>query len=45
VIPSALPGGEVASAIHRGDYAELGVTHDAVREYAAAHGRELAGPC
>jgi effector-binding domain-containing protein len=45
VIPSALPSGEVATATHRGDYAELGVTHDAVREYAAAHGRELAGPC
>jgi effector-binding domain-containing protein len=45
VIPSALPAGEVATAIHRGDYAKLGVTHDAVRDYAAAHGRELAGPC
>ncbi len=45
VIPSALPAGEVATATHRGDYARLGVTHEAVREYAAAHGRELAGPC
>ena len=45
VIPSALPAGEVATATHRGDYAKLGVTHDAVRDYAAAHGRELAGPC
>jgi effector-binding domain-containing protein len=45
VILSALPAGEVATAIHRGDYAKLGATHDAVREYAAAHGRELAGPC
>ena len=45
VIPSGLPAGEVATAIHRGDYAKLGVTHDAVRDYAAAHGRELAGPC
>jgi effector-binding domain-containing protein len=45
VIPSALPAGEVATAIHRGDYAKLGVTHAAVRDYAAAHGRELAGPC
>ena len=44
VIPSALPAGEVAVATHRGDYATLGVTHDAVRDYAAAHGRELAGP-
>jgi effector-binding domain-containing protein len=44
VIPSALPAGEVATATHRGDYAKLGVTHDAVRDYAVAHGRELAGP-
>jgi effector-binding domain-containing protein len=45
VIASALPAGEVATATHRGDYAKLGITHDAVRDYAAAHGRELAGPC
>jgi effector-binding domain-containing protein len=45
VIPSALPAGEVATATHRGDYAKLGVTHEAVRDYAAAHGRELAGAC
>jgi effector-binding domain-containing protein len=44
VIGSALPAGEVATATHRGDYAKLGVTHDAVRDYAATHGRELAGP-
>jgi effector-binding domain-containing protein len=42
---SALPAGEVATATHRGDYAELGVTHEVVRNYAAAHKRELAGPC
>jgi effector-binding domain-containing protein len=45
VIPSALPAGDAATATHRGDYGKLGVTHDAVRDYAAAHGRELAGPC
>jgi effector-binding domain-containing protein len=45
VVSSALPAGEVATATHRGDYARLGITHDAVREYAASHGRELAGPC
>jgi effector-binding domain-containing protein len=44
VIASELPGGEVATATHRGDYAQLGVTHDAVREHVAAHERELAGP-
>jgi effector-binding domain-containing protein len=42
---SELPGGEVARATHRGDYAALGVTHDAIREYVASQGRELAGPC
>ena len=45
VILSALPPGEVATATHLGDYAKLGVTHQAVRDYAAARGRELAGPC
>ena len=45
VICSMLPAGEVATATHRGDYSELGVTHQAVRDYAAAHGRDLAGPC
>jgi effector-binding domain-containing protein len=45
VIASALPAGEVATATHRGDYAKLGVTHKAIRDHAAAHGRELAGPC
>ncbi|HUA07481.1 MAG TPA: GyrI-like domain-containing protein [Solirubrobacteraceae bacterium] len=44
VVASVLPGGEVATAVHRGDYAKLGVTHDAVGEAAAARGRELAGP-
>jgi effector-binding domain-containing protein len=44
VIASELPAGEVAAAVHRGDYGRLGVTHDAVREHVAASGRELAGP-
>jgi effector-binding domain-containing protein len=44
VIASELPGGEVATATHRGDYARLGDTHAAVREQVAASGRELAGP-
>lgn len=45
VVESALPGGKVATAVHRGDYAKLGATHDAVRSAVAGHGRELAGPC
>ena len=45
VTPSELPGGEVATATHRGDYGQLGVTHGAVRDAIAARGRELDGPC
>ena len=45
VIASELPGGEVATATHRGAYELLGVTHGLVREHAAAQRRELAGPC
>jgi len=44
VIASELPGGEVAMANHGGDYARLGMTHDAVRDQVVAHGREPAGP-
>ena len=44
VIASELPGGEIARAIHRGEYARLGATHDAVLDQVAAHGREPAGP-
>ncbi len=45
VIASELPGGEAATATHQGDYARLGITHAAVRDYVAAQGRELAGAC
>jgi effector-binding domain-containing protein len=44
VVASELPAGEVATAIHRGDYARLGVTHDAVRDQVQVYGREPAGP-
>lgn len=44
VIASQLPGGETAMAVHRGDYAQLGRTHDAVRRLVEAEGLELAGP-
>ena len=44
VIASELPAGEVATATHRGDYAQLWSTHEAVRDHAAGNGRELAGP-
>jgi GyrI-like small molecule binding domain len=44
VVPSQLPGGDVATAVHRGAYAELGRTHDAVGEFIAATGLVRVGP-
>src|SRR5262249_25213950 len=44
VIASELPAGEVATATHIGDYADLGLTHRAVLDYMADHGLEMAGP-
>ena len=44
VIPSALPGGLVATATHVGPAARIGDTHQAVREWSRSHGYRLAGP-
>jgi effector-binding domain-containing protein len=44
VIASQLPGGSTATAIHRGDYAQLGRTHGAIVRYISEHGLERAGP-
>jgi effector-binding domain-containing protein len=44
VVLSELPGGRVATAVHRGDYARLGDTHGAIRAHVKAEGLELAGP-
>jgi effector-binding domain-containing protein len=44
VIASFLPGGQVATATHRGPVSEIGRTHLAVREWASANGYALAGP-
>lgn len=44
VIASQLPGGTVATAVHRGDYARLGDTHGAVHAYLEAQRLEPAGP-
>ena len=44
VVPSALPGGLVATATHSGPVATVGETHDAVRDWARAHGYRPAGP-
>jgi effector-binding domain-containing protein len=44
VVASALPGGLVATAIHAGPIAQIGDTHQAVREWSKANGYRLAGP-
>jgi len=44
VTSSALPAGVTAATTHRGPYAELDLAHRAVRDWCAAHGRQLAGP-
>ena len=44
VVPSVLPGGLVATAIHTGPIASIGDTHRAVREWSAVNGYRLAGP-
>jgi effector-binding domain-containing protein len=40
---SELPGGQAATASHRGDPSTIGATHDAVREYARDHGLATTG--
>jgi len=44
VVASALPGGLVATATHSGSIADIGNTHQAVREWSEANGYRLAGP-
>lgn len=44
VVRSSTPAGLVASAIHYGPYQTLGVSHEAIRTWCAAHGHRLAGP-
>jgi effector-binding domain-containing protein len=44
VIASTLPGGLVATATHTGPIAEIGDTHQAVRQWSTVHGYRLAGP-
>jgi effector-binding domain-containing protein len=43
VVPSTLPATEAATTVHAGPPAEIGATHDAVRAWCAAEGRELTG--
>ncbi len=44
VVASSLPGGLVATTVHRGPYANLGEAHQAVAEACAARGLPVAGP-
>ena len=44
VVPSTLPGGLVATAMHTGPIAKIGDTHQAVCEWSKANGYRLAGP-
>jgi hypothetical protein len=44
VVPSALPGGLIATATHTGPIALIGDTHREVREWSKAMGYRLAGP-
>lgn len=43
VVQSSVPGGEVATTTHWGDYAALGAAHDAVVTWCRENGRALAG--
>jgi effector-binding domain-containing protein len=44
IVPSTLPGGRVAVAVHTTGYATIHVTGDAIRAWCAAHDETLAGP-
>jgi hypothetical protein len=43
VRPTETPAGDVALAVHVGDYGRLGDTHQAIHDWCATHGRLLAG--
>ena len=45
LIASALPAGTVATAVHLGPYQDLSRTHDAIRQWCAAHGHATGWPC
>jgi effector-binding domain-containing protein len=44
VVGSATPAGPVATAAHFGPYGRLGEAHQAIHDWCAKHGHELAGP-
>ena len=43
VVPSSLPAGPIATAVHRGDYGGVGATYDAVTAWLDEHGWLPAG--
>jgi effector-binding domain-containing protein len=43
VVASTLPGGRVATTVHRGPYAGLAAAHQAVHDWCAARGDRLTG--
>ena len=42
---SQLPAGFVATVTHFGPYARVGVAHEEIRRWCAAHGHQLSGVC
>ena len=44
VVASTLPAGKAAMTVHRGEYSRLDDAHSAIHRWAAANGRQLAGP-
>ena len=44
VVPSSLPQGTAATAVHFGPYDRLHGAHQAIRDWCAAHDHALAGP-
>jgi hypothetical protein len=43
VTPAETPAGQVATAVHVGDYAQLPRTHEAIHAWRAQAGRAFAG--
>ena len=44
VVPSTIPGGLVATTVHRGRYEDVGPAYRALGEWVQEHGHETAGP-
>ena len=44
VVPSTIPGGTVATTVHRGRYEDVGRAYRALGEWVQEHGHQTAGP-